>query len=278
MMQKYFLFLVLIYSSLLNAQQYSGKVVNSKSGEIIPYVNIGIVNKGVGTVSLGDGSFHLNLEAEYDNDTLRFSMIGLESVSYLVKDYKTQFNETSAEILMAESLTELQTVIIKPVKVISVIKGNTFDNKSFAAGWKSDDLGGELGTIINVKKGTTYFIKNVQINIAWCKYDSILFRMNLYDYQNGKPGNFLQAVPIYLKVKNEQRYLYVDLEPYNITVESDFLIALEWLDDLPDKPSSLMFCAGMFGASTCYRKTSQDAWQKVPIGLGFSVEMEYEKK
>lgn len=149
---KIFLFLVLIYTSLLNAQQYSGKVVNSKSGEIIPYVNIGIVNKGVGTVSLGDGSFHLNLEAEYDNDTLRFSMIGLESVSYLVKDYKTQFNETSAEILMAESLTELQTVIIKPVKVISVIKGNTFDNKSFAAGWKSDDLGGELGTIINVKK------------------------------------------------------------------------------------------------------------------------------
>ncbi|HET8963144.1 MAG TPA: hypothetical protein VFM99_04565, partial [Chitinophagales bacterium] len=179
---------------------------------------------------------------------------------------------------MDESVTELQTVIIKPVKVISVIKGNTFDNKSFAAGWKSDDLGGELGTIINVKKGTTYFIKNVQINIAWCKYDSILFRMNLYDYQNGKPGNFLQAVPIYLKIKNEQRYLYVDLEPYNITVEGDFLIALEWLDDLPDKPASLMFCAGMFGASTCYRKTSQDAWKKVPIGLGFSVEMDYEKK
>ena len=268
----------LLYASWLHAQEYTGVIKDAKSGVIIPYVNIGIVNKGVGTVSQGDGSFHIPLSEIYDKDTLRFSMIGYSAKNYLVKNFKQQYSTSGAVIYLDEAVTELQTVIVKPKKLVSLIKGNTFDSKSFAAGWKSDDLGGEMGTIINIKKGTTYYLKNVQVNIAWCKYDSILFRMNLYNLQNGKPNELLQSIPIYLRVYMDQRYLYVDLEQYNITVQNDFLIALEWLDDLPDKPTSMMFCAGMFGASTCYRKTSQDSWQKVPIGLGFSVELEYEKE
>lgn len=277
-MKKFYLVFSLFIPVLLSAQTYSGTVRNAASGEQIPFVNIGIVNKGVGTISLADGSFQLPLAGEYDNDTLRFSIIGYTPVSYCVKDYKRKFKDVAAIIQMTESVTELQTVIVKPLSLISVIKGNTFDSKSFIAGWKSNDLGSELGTIINVKDGITYYLKNVQVNIASCKYDSILFRMNIYNYRNGTPDSLLQSVPIYLRVYKDQRYLYVDLAPYNIAVDGDFFIALEWLDDLPDKTTSFMFCAGLFGASTHFRKTSQDAWQKVPVGVGFSVELEYEKK
>lgn len=272
------LLICIVTANSLYGQQYSGTVFSKNTSAVLPYVNIGIVGKGVGTVSLGNGSFYIPLDAMYDSDTLRFSMIGYTSVSFVVGEYKKLFAQTGAEIFLEEAVKELETVVIKPLQLISIIKGNTYDEKSFAAGWKSDDLGSELGTIINLKKDVVYFVKNVQVNIAWCKYDSILFRLNIYDFRNGKPTELLQSLPVYLQIKKDQRYLYVDLEKFNITVENDFLIALEWLDDLPDKSQSLMFCAGLFGASTCYRKTSQDVWNKIPIGLGISVELEYEKK
>lgn len=274
----FFLFLIFLFSDAVFAQQYTGVVYNSYTGAELPYVNIGIVGKGVGTVSLGNGSFKIPLDEVYDNDTLRFSMIGFQTVDYLIADFKKEFGLADIKIYLVESVTELQTVEIKPLLLVSIIKGNTFNNKGFAAGWKSDDLGGELGTIMNVKSGKTYYLKNVQVNIAWCKYDSILFRMNIYNYSGGKPDSLLHSLPIYLKIRKEQRYLYLDLQEYNISVTGDFLVALEWLDDFPDKPSSLMFCAGLMGASTCYRKTSQDVWNKIPIGIGCSVELEYAKE
>jgi len=46
--------------SYINAQKdFKGRVIDAKTNEPIPFVNIGIIEEGVGTVSDEEGLFHL---------------------------------------------------------------------------------------------------------------------------------------------------------------------------------------------------------------------------
>ncbi|TVQ09627.1 MAG: hypothetical protein EA361_15165 [Bacteroidetes bacterium] len=56
-----------------------GIVKCSTSQNPIKYVNIGIMGKGIGTVSGPDGLYSLELDPLYNKDTLMFSCIGYQS-------------------------------------------------------------------------------------------------------------------------------------------------------------------------------------------------------
>ncbi|NNG28008.1 MAG: carboxypeptidase-like regulatory domain-containing protein, partial [Ignavibacteriaceae bacterium] len=86
-----FIFLVMIFTSYsINsfAQIYSGQLIDKENGEPIPYANIGIIGKNIGTASNAAGWFKMELNSKYDNDTLCISSIGYESKEYLVGDFK----------------------------------------------------------------------------------------------------------------------------------------------------------------------------------------------
>jgi hypothetical protein len=68
--------------------------------------------------------------------------------------------------------------------------------------------------------------------------------------------------------------IQIDLEPYHIVVEGNFLVTLEHLRDLGE--GHLNFCAAP-GHKTWYRKTSQGSWETVPIGVSISVIADVEK-
>ena len=65
--------------------------------------------------------------------------------------------------------------------------------------------------------------------------------------------------------------------PYDIKVDDDFVLSLEWLQDLPDKTKGVMFCAGFFGHKVVFRQTSQADWAGFPIGIGIWCKAEFEK-
>lgn len=67
-----------------NAQTIHGKILDSGSQSPIGYVNIGIIGKDVGTVSNEQGNFTITLDSQYNRDTLKFSMIGFQSLKYEV--------------------------------------------------------------------------------------------------------------------------------------------------------------------------------------------------
>ncbi len=89
------------------------------------------------------------------------------------------------------------------------------------------------------------------------KLFGIFFRVNIYSLENGLPGKLLQQLPIYVTAYRNQRNVIVDLKPYGITVDDDFVLSLEWLQDLPDKTKAVMFCAGFFGNKIVYRQVAQ---------------------
>ena len=275
-MRKLIFLILLLNLQELYSQSCSGIIYDADTKQPLPYVSIGVLNRGTGTVAQQGGQFTINLPDELNNDTLKISMIGYQSQFYNVLDFKTLCS-SGKNIYLKETVSELSEVIIRPKDTKTITVGNEFDIPNFRAGFTTNDLGSELGTVMKVKHNRTYFLKTAVFNIALCNYDSILFRVNIYDFEDGKPGVILQSLPLYVKAVKDQKQIILDLTSFNISVDHDFVMSLEWIMDLPDKEQNFLFCAGLIGNRIFYRKTSQDTWNTYPIGIGNYCEVEYEK-
>ena len=257
------------------AQTISGKIIDANDKHELPYINVGIVGKGIGTVSDMDGKFTIQLPDSVSSQTIKFSCIGYKSQSYIVKDLIKILNKNSNLILLEPNTFTLSQVVVKPKILKTKVLGNKNNNKSAMAGFKSNDLGSEMGTIMKLKKAPTY-IENVNFNIAKNEIENLKFRVNIYSMKNGKPDSILLKEPIYVNTSIKSGTLSVDMKKYNIWVDTDYLVSLEWIEDYG--PNKLYFCVGLMDRNSMWRKTSQDTWQKAtPVGIGFNSTVTYEK-
>lgn len=212
----------------LNAQTIiEGTVVDAESKAPISYVNIGIVDQAKGTVSDHQGNFMLNLTS--GNETLSFSSIGYEPTKVLVSELKD-----SKIIALAPKKYELETVEITAQgfgqeEVIIGVRNET-RGKSIALG--SPQLGAEIGAVLGIKKTT--FVKSANFVLNHAKGDSLLFRINIYDFSDGKVGENLLKENILIQEKQRKGTITVDLEPYEIILKSNVLLTLEWLRDFDE--------------------------------------------
>ena len=138
-------------------QDYKGKITDKNTGFPLPYVNIGIVNKGIGTVSNESGVFHLKLNPDdfTERDTLVFSSIGYTSIRTAVPDLDFTFNDYPKFIMMPE-IMELREVVVTDSGAFEIedIVGYQNSGEKMFGYWKDNiALGGELATKIKVKKG-----------------------------------------------------------------------------------------------------------------------------
>lgn len=257
------------------SQTISGTVVDLASKQALAYVNIGIIGKGIGTVSDINGKFSINLDDSLNSQTLKFSYIGYKSQSFNVREVKKNLQNNTLSIALEENTFSLTQVVIKPKVLKTKVLGNTNNNKGAMAGFKSNDLGSELGTIMKIKKPSTH-IENVNFNIANNEIENAKFRMNIYSMKNGQPDSILLKEPIYVTTSIKSGTLTVDMKKYNLWVDTDFMVSLEWIENYG--PNKLYFCVGLMDSNSMWRKTSQDKWQKAtPVGIGFNSTVTYEK-
>lgn len=271
-------FFTLLFSLITHAglaQTVSGSVSDARTREAIPYVNIGIVGRGIGTVSAMNGQFSLPLHDSLDDQTLKLSCIGYKSLIINVKDFKKTYSNKSADLYLDENVFTLGQVVVKPKAFKTKILGNTNHSRSVIAGFMSNDLGSELGTIMKIKRSPT-FIEDVNFNIGRNLLDSVKFRVNIYSMKDGQPDSILLKEPIYITTKLAHGKLTVDMKKYNLWVSTDFFVSLEWIEDYGK--NKLYFSAGLMDSNSMYRKTSQDRWHKAsPVGIGFNSTVSYEK-
>jgi hypothetical protein len=84
-----------IFSSLLaNAQTFEGVVKDAKTNQPLPYVNVGIIGKSVGTVTDSAGRYKLNLTS-HDTDSLKLSMIGYIAQTYRISAFVNDSHKTT---------------------------------------------------------------------------------------------------------------------------------------------------------------------------------------
>lgn len=268
-------FILLFFALTASSQSISGSILGLNNKEVLPYVNIGVIGKGIGTVSDINGKFTLNLHDSLNDQILKFSLIGYKSQSFTVKEFKKTLKENSTTIYLEENIFSLSQVVIRPKILKTKVIGNENDSKITAAGFKSNDLGSELGTIMKIKKSPS-LIENVNFNIARNDIKNAKFRVNIYSIKNGMPDSILLKEPIYITTSLESGTLSLDMKKYNLWVNTDYLVTLEWIEDYG--PNKLFFCVGLMNSNSLWRKTSQDKWQKAtPIGIGFNSTITYEK-
>jgi len=231
---------------------FSGTIIDGESDEVLPYVNVGVVGKNVGTVTDINGVFNLKINAEYDADTLMMSMIGYEDLVFVVTDFKRKISDDSTFKLTSKT-TDLQEIVVESSQLKSKILGNKTKTKRIIGGFSSNELGNEVGIIIKIKKSPTYIDKFIK---------------------NKMPHKSILKENIFVESQIKEGVLTLDLSEYNIVVEDDFMVSLEWIENLGE--DGLRFSMAFFGSPVIYRHTSQASWKKMkPFSIGFSVTAKY---
>ena len=271
-MKKILLFtvLMLLQKATIYAQVIEGTVKDATTKANLPYVNVGIIGKGIGTVTDAEGAYKIVLNNN-DADSLKVSMIGYRSQNFSVADLKKHFGPLNIAL-------EAGVIPLKEVKIYNhdfkqVVLGNTTQSKSTDAGFTSNELGNEIGAVIKIKKAPT-FLKQFNASLAHSASDSVKLRLNFYSVKDGLPDKIIQQQNIFVTVKKGQDKISVDLTPYHIVVEDKFFVSLEWIQNSPGH--GLMFSASLLSSAIISRETSQAKWEKVGLaGVGFNVSAEY---
>jgi hypothetical protein len=257
------LLIFLFIPGILLSQIREGKVLSAKTHSGIGYVNVGIIGRNVGTVSDESGNFRIDLENKFDNDSIRFSMIGYESRTITVNQFR---RDSIKEIYLTPRSYYLQEVKVVYQKPRFIRLGTEVTAKDLKSGFQDNDLGSELGIALDVKRQVK--LKNLNLNVATCTFDSVTYRLNIYKSENQSEYKNILTEPIYLSFSKDQisKVITFDLSAYSITIEGDVLITLELYKDLG--PGRLLFYTTFFTGDTWHKKTSQGDWSKSPGIIG----------
>lgn len=250
-----------------------GQVLDATTQEPLPYVNIGIVNQNIGTVSDESGYFELEVPAnQYNDATLSFSMIGFESRDFILKDY---LDLQILTISLEEKATALEEVVLTTQrnKYQTKILGNKTTSQLIYAAFTTNKLGNEMGFIVRGRKNPM-ILKKFNVSLVENDYGPIRFRLNFYSLKDGLPEQTLLNENIIVETDISSGIVSKDLTPYEIVIDQDFFVSIEWIEDLG--PGKLFFSGGFFGSPLIAREVSQGSWSKVgSASVGMNVEVRY---
>jgi len=266
-----FLFVFLLGLAVLNAQYIlQGQVVDALTKDPLPFVNIGVLKKELGTVSNEDGFFFLEVPDVYATETLRLSMIGFDTRDFQVAKLETILLSNNTLVLAEQTTFLEEVVLIAEKKWDTRISGNSSTSKLLITGFTSNQLGNEIALFVKVKK-TPAYIDGIQFSVVENIYPEVSFRVNVYSSTYRFPDENILKENIFVTLKQSEGLISVDLKEYDILVEDDVFISLEWIDeDLGSE--GLWFSAGVFGKSIYARSTSHAEWKKQRgLSLGMSV-------
>jgi len=271
----------LFISKLLTAQYeitIDAYVLDRTTQQPIPFVNIGFLDKGIGTVSDQDGHVFL----QYDEATIaKNSIIQLSSLGYktiqLSVDQLFELLTKSNTIFMDATIYELETAKIVAEKRKKKTIGNPYGHTGVIGYWKdATALGGEIATKIKIRHKNTKLLQ-LKFNIHENSTDSLLIRVNIYESKKEKPGTNILTSNIYHTITKRKGEETIDLTNYNITVYDDIIVSLELIKVYGE---DIEFSINASKNSRSYlRYISQDTWEYFRnVGMAFRLDISYPDK
>lgn len=275
--------LIGLISTIVHSQEktISGKVLNFANSEPLAYVNIGIKNKTVGTVSNNNGLFNLLLNDKVTSkDTIIFSYIGFKTEKYLV----SELNKIKDPILLQPKNMELDEVVVssnkvklKPKKIGRTSKGLGLTHANFYSYYEKDvddRLSKERGMKFKIRRNC--HIEDLNFNITSNDFTSLKFRVNLYKIENGLPTELLINENIVFEIKdNFLGWFKVELVPYNIYLKEDVeevAVTIQWLESVKKNEKSKYFSISTSASpidTAYFREKAMDTWTKGGQSLSF---------
>lgn len=241
-----------------------GKVIDSGTQRALVYVNIGIKKKNIGTISGDEGSFIIMIPAEYQYDSLTFSMVGYYDSILLIQDLISQ---KDIIVRLKEKITQLQEVVIAGEKLVDKKYGiKRRGLVHFTDGIFKKDDSFEIGQVINLGNSGA-FIRSINLHINSSRPDSANFRINFYKYDTEEniPGVRIFEKSILQRHPIKEGWLKFDLSEYNILLKGSVLAAIEFIPNHAPDTKKILYEVKIGGISkSFFRRTSLGEWIRPP--------------
>lgn len=235
---------------------------------IVPYVSIGIFEKGLGTASSEHGTFNLDVPKDNLSDTLTFSALGYEPIHIPVKNLifsdslvirlkPIQYSLDDEVVVYAERTKKvtLGTKVLSPIASGAYIGGGK--------------PGASLITHFEIPKSPSY-LSQVEVHVKNNKKEKpFKLRLRILEVENNKPGKDLLTKD-YIVISNEKEgWISFELGEL-LELYSDVFIGIEWIEQ-PDNevnPRSAFPRISYVNSGKTLsfaRTTSLDKWNSIGI-------------
>ena len=267
-MRKIILLTILIIFNYSYSQnlKISG-IVKTSHNKKLEYVNIGIKEKNIGTISNEDGTFLITINESLLKDSLTFSFVGYKNLTIKIEDIKSKKQN---EFILIEQPTKLNEVIISTRKR-KIRKLGTNSYVSMVAGylWSRENFENrdiiEHAKYLNIKKPSR--ILNLNMNLFNVFADSITFRINFYTIKGKLPNKRIQNIILTEKIK--EGWNLFNLKDYDLKFDQPVFITFEYI---PKTKTDKEPCriSGQFLGKSIKRIASLGTWN---INKGKSMAM-----
>lgn len=257
-MKKVLLAICLLFSNFTFSQIRINGNVKSEANSPLQYVNIGIKNKNIGTISDEKGNFSITIDNTRINELLTFSYLGFEEKNLKIEEL---IKLKIQEIILKEKTTVLEEVLIISTRATE-IKIGTKSYSSIVAGYvranndKNNDIR-EFAKKIKLKKPS--ILLDVNINLFNVKTDTASFRVNIYNIKNDLPNEKITTENIIVKKKVENGWNKFHLQNFNLKYNVPIFITIEYLPKKLDEEEPFRYSGQLFGESIT-RSSSLGIW------------------
>lgn len=244
-----------------------GRVVESPMGQALAYASIGIPGTSIGTVAGEEGHFILEIPEKAklsDGDSLQFSLLGFAKKSLPLSAWQSVPHPI--EVRLEPSNLQIREVVVRPDDTRSVVLGKekmkARMSVNFAIEGKvNQNLGSEVGRRFKIEKPSR--LETFKFYVAANNFDTVRFRINVYDLQNGEPGdNLLKDNIIILLTGKKTGWVSVDLQPYDVRADAWLAVGAEWIyGSRGGTVLSLPIAMPVAGSKHFYKFGSRNSWK-----------------
>ena len=218
-----------LVQSYSDEQIVYGKIIDLETKEGVPYANIGIPNKELGTIADQDGTFMLRVPEKYLHDTLQVSSISYQPIKMTVQEVAT----TASFIKLPPSPHRLKEVTIEAKSFRKQTRLGWMRGKEGVLPLDSAQGGSCVALLLEAPE-KPFQVAEVQFRLMYNSKDTLRLRLHFYEFDsiNQLPGKEILHENIILKGQKKFGWLKFDLRKYLIQInQKRFLVGFEWIED-----------------------------------------------
>ena len=205
-----------------------GRVLDTESGKGVPFVNIGLFEKNIGTLSDEDGSFELTIPTGLGKDSVLFSSIGYKRTSISIQALQAS---ASVVVPMTPARILLKDVTVKSRRYKHARLG-WMGGKDGVIPLDTIQGGGAVALLLESPSSTNY-IDKLQVRLMYNSKDTLRFRLHFFAYDSIRdaPGEELMLDEVMLTEQKRFGWLRYTLVNKDIRINAKrFFVGFEWID------------------------------------------------
>jgi CarboxypepD_reg-like domain len=220
-----FLVLSIVYVPAYS-QIFKGRVLDAATGQVLQYANIGVTGKNIGGISFQNGEFAIDLSGADKQDVVRISYIGYEPRAIVISSLELSQHHT---IRLSPKSVRLDPIVVSE-KAETHIIGHQKTGRTFTGWGDFKSLRGRTRGLLIEGAECPVKVKSFFFRINHNDWDSVAFRLNFMNVEDGKEGESLLQKNLIFTTSQRHKWVKVDVMDDNVILCSKAIVTLEWVD------------------------------------------------